>query len=226
MEKVKNMDKGWKVRFPTKNIYVMRDHNWAFSAWEIGRLNKEIKSGAKLLHVDFHDDYLAPSSEKNISDIHSKEKALQVGAELDIFDFIIPAEETGTVKEVYMIGDFEKPSNEVYHAYTYNHFMDEHRKEFVKDDEHHSYILDLDLDFFNLHAYKNISNNWGSNPYLYSEEFIRNQLNKLKNNLVEWDLITVSISPEHCGGNEPAQELFDIFLDVFELKDEEFVNWG
>ncbi|WP_221568697.1 hypothetical protein [Alkalihalobacillus sp. TS-13] len=93
--------------------------------------------------------------------------------------------------------------------------------------ENQSLVLDLDLDFFNLHAYHNIENNFNGNPYRYSDEYIKRHLNRFKQYDDEgaWDLITVCISSEHCGGYQTAQEIFDLFLEIFELKEEEYYNW-
>lgn len=224
MEKVEEMERTWKIKYPKRNICIMRDHNWAFSAWEISRLTNEIDMGAKVLHVDFHDDYCDPN--EKIEEIKTKEEALKVGEELEIFEFIKAAKKTGTIKDVYMIGDYKMPPGDVIHSYTYNQFENEHRMNFFQAEDQ-SYILDLDLDFFNLHAYHNIEKNFDNNPFRYSAAYIRKQLEAFKQYEDEgvWDLITVCISPEHCGGSETAQEILDIFIDFFDLKDEDYVYW-
>lgn len=222
LKKVKDMESSWKIKYPNHKIYLMRDHNWAFSAWEIGRINKEIMSGARLLHVDFHDDYCDPMHE--IKTIETEQHALQIGESLEIFDFIKASQQTGTVKDVYTIGDYDMPPDEVYHSYTYNQFENEHRKEFFNSGSQ-SLILDLDLDYFNLHAYKNIKKNYDDNPFRYSDEFIRKQLEFLKQYEDEWNLITVCISPEHCGGYQTAQEILDIFLEFFNLNNADYIHW-
>lgn len=224
MKKVKDMDGTWKIAYPKRNIYIMRDHNWAFSAWEISRLNKKIEPRARLLHVDFHDDYLEPI--EDIKELTTKQDALNIGEKLEIFEFIKASQGTGTIKDVYMIGDYDRPPGEVFHSYTLNQFEHEHRMEFFSP-ENQSIILDLDLDFFNLHAYQSIENNYNSNPFRYSDEFIKKHLERFKQYDDEgcWDLITVSISPEHCGGDQTAQQLLEIFLNSFELNDEEYIHW-
>ncbi|SIS66660.1 UPF0489 family protein [Salimicrobium salexigens] len=222
MKKVQDMEHNWKIKYPRRNVYLMRNHNWAFSAWEIGRINKEIKPGAKLLHVDFHDDYSEPS--QRLNEIETKEEAIRIAETLTITEFIKAAEKTGTIKEVFSIGDYEKPSDEICHSYTYNQFEYEYRKEFFRT-EGQSFILDLDLDFFNLHAHRFIDNNHDNNPYRFSDEFIRKQLEFLKNYEDEWSLVSVCISPEHCGGSENAQQILEIFLDTFDLNNEDYIYW-
>lgn len=223
LEKVKHMSSSWKIKYPKRNIYIMRDHNWAFSAWEIARLNKTIMTNARLLHVDFHDDYFDPDLDIEI--IETKKQAINVGESLSINNFIKASIQTGTIKDVYTIGDYTKPSSEVIHSYTYHHFEDEHRLEFFSS-ENQSFILDIDLDFFNLHAHSCIGScNLGNNPFKYSDEFIKQQLNLYKNYEDEWDLITVCISPMHCGGGDTAQKILNIFLETFDLKDEYYEYW-
>jgi UPF0489 domain len=224
MKQVKDMDSSWKIKYPGQNIYIMRDHNWAFAAWEIARINKEIKSGAKLLHVDFHDDYCEPL--EKVTKVETIDEALQIAEDLEIFEFIKAAEETGTIKDVFMIGDYNSPPNGVFHSYTYNQFENQYRMDFFKN-ENEDHILDLDLDFFNIHAYQGIEQNYDNNSFRYSEEYINYHMERLKQYYVEgdWDLITVSISPEHCGGAQTSQEIFDIFLEIFELENEKFTTW-
>lgn len=223
MKKVKDMERTWKIKYPKRNIYIMRDHNWAFSSWEISKMNNEITPNARLLHVDFHDDYCSPYGK--IPKVKTVENAHEIGEQLQIFEFIKAAEETGTIGDVYMIGDYDNklPSN-VVHAYTYNQFEKEHRLEFFRPDNQ-SFILDLDLDFFNLHAHQSIESNYNNNPYLYSDEYIKKHLSRFKQYEEEWSLITICISPEHCGGNEAAQHLLDLFIKCFELEGEEYINW-
>jgi|GEM_PF-4040192 len=224
MKKVKDMDSSWKIKYPEQNIYVMRDHNWAFAAWEIARLNNEIKPGATLLHVDFHDDYCEPL--EKVTKIETRDRALQIAKDLEIFEFIKAAEGTGTIKDVFMIGDYNQPPREVFHSYTYNQFENQYRMDFFKN-EKESHILDLDLDFFNLHAYQGIERNYDNNPFRYSEEYIKYHFERFKQYYIEgdWDLITVSISPEHCGGDQTSQEILDLFLEIFELENEKFIYW-
>lgn len=224
MEKVKDMNNDWKIKYPGKNIYVMRDHNWSFSAWEIGRLNHEVASETKLLHVDFHDDFLEPTSDIDVSNIRSEKEALDIASQFEIFEFIKPSIRTGTIGEVYMVGDYDRPPTGVHHSYTFNQFENEYRKCFFTNDEKHSYILDLDLDFFDTNCHRFSEGKYDGSPHHYSETYIKNQLAALKN-YTDWDLITVCISPEYCGGDEGGQYLLDMFIEVFELEEEKFIYW-
>lgn len=102
-------------------------------------------SGERLLHVEFHDDYCDPS--QGIKEIETEQDVLQVGVSLEIFDFIKASQQTGTIKEVYTIGDYDMPPDEVCHSYTLNQFENKYRMEFFNS-ENQSFILDLD--FLNL----------------------------------------------------------------------------
>ena len=225
LEKVKDMDSKWKIKYPSRNIYIMRNHNWAFSAWEIAKIEKEINPGAKLLHIDFHDDYL--DSQYKFQEIKTVSEAVRIGNELSICNFIKPAMQTGTIEKVYMIGDYEVRNTEEYmHSYTYNQFEAEHRRDFFQAGDNQSFILDLDLDFFNLHAHDFVSS-YDSNPHLFSEEYIKRHLERLKqyDDECAWNIITVCISPEHCGGYKEAQTLLDLFIHSFDLENEEYIFW-
>jgi hypothetical protein len=223
MRKVKHMDAAWKINYPAHNIVIMRDHNWAFSAWEKARMRGIIKPEAALLHVDFHPDYF--ETLYKLPSFETEDEVIQVGEKLQIFEFIKAAEQTGTIKDVYMIGDYEKPPKEVFHSYTYNQFENEYSGAFFKEDR--SLILDLDLDFFNVHAHHAIFGTYDKNPFRYSDAFIKFHLHQFKEAYDNgwWDLITVAVSPEHCGGDEAAQELLDLFLEVFELEDKPCEEW-
>ncbi len=95
----------------------------------------------------------------------------------------------------------------------------EHEKEqfFISIDKK-STILDLDLDYFN------DSNIWGENPNLKNEEQIVRNLEYLKN-LNEWDVITVALSPEYCGGEDACNYLFELFLECFNIDENELIDW-
>lgn len=46
----------WKVFFPEQRMYIMRQHNWAFAAWEMERLKGNLQPQSLLVHVDAHLD--------------------------------------------------------------------------------------------------------------------------------------------------------------------------
>lgn len=78
-------------------------------------------------------------------------------------------------------------------------------------------ILDLDLDYFN-------KSHDGLFAQIEPLEQIRATLQKLKF-LCDWELITVAISPEYCGGEEEARLLFQTFVKEFELDLSQASHW-
>lgn len=211
----------YRVCFPEKRIFISEDHNWAFSAWEIGRQRGYIDSGAALIHIDAHVDYVDPKIE--IVEITTEQEAINFGGNLGIAEFIIPAQQIGTIGNVYTISNdsvYINEGTEFKRAYTLNHFEHLYRVDWFDETEDKSVILDLDLDFFNFN-YQDMY----SNPVLLTEQLIRRELEYIKDSIWEWDMITVALSPDFCGGEEAGKYLFDLFLDVFDLDIRKAVPW-
>lgn len=78
-------------------------------------------------------------------------------------------------------------------------------------------ILDLDLDYFN------DSNYFNSNPNLKDETQIIDNLKYLRD-IAKWDVVTVALSPEFCGGIEPCEYLFNLFLNIFEIDTKDLID--
>lgn len=49
-------DVHWKVHTEDKRIYIVRDDNWSFAAWEIAKLDNRILERSLVVHVDAHLD--------------------------------------------------------------------------------------------------------------------------------------------------------------------------
>ncbi|MGG3871116.1 UPF0489 family protein [Brevibacillus laterosporus] len=215
------LDNEYKIYFPNRKIFISTNHNWAFSAWEIGRLRNYIKPYATVVHIDAHVDYLDPVQQ--IEQITTESEAITIGRNLDIAEFIIPAMQTGTIGNVYMISNDRIEISEnakVERAYTLKHYEHLFRKKWFDDTKEKSVILDLDLDFFNLNYH-----DWNCNSVLLPEELIRQQLEFIKDHMWDWDMITVALSPEYCGGKDVCTYIFELFLDVFNLDLEEAIHW-
>jgi len=97
-------DVEYRVCFPEQRIFISEDHNWAFSAWEIGKQRGYIDFGAALVHIDAHVDYVDPEIEI-IEEITTEKDAIDFGRNLGIPEFIIPAQQTRTIGSVYMISN-------------------------------------------------------------------------------------------------------------------------
>ncbi|GED72574.1 hypothetical protein BRE01_62760 [Brevibacillus reuszeri] len=245
----------WKVKFNDKPIYLSKDHNWAFAAWEIEKINGNIKNESLLIHVDAHlDDVVDGVYVKGLKEIETYGDVLRVaqsyerGSEkrseimMEIANFIWAGIATGTIGETIFVSDDKMVPNNLE---SLSGFVDKEFYQFLPKDcrykqvfrfievsdfikrfnthqlnhykDGRSIILDLDLDYFNK-----------SKQYLEadlkSEDDIRHELTALRD-LCEWDLITVALSPEYCGGTKPCEKLLDAFLDVFELDMNEITNW-
>lgn len=105
--------------------------------------------------------------------------------------------------------------------YKHQRFMDvdAFMKDFDRDTckAYQTKILDVDLDYFN-------ESDDVNDPKLKPIHQIRESLQKLRG-FTDWDVITVAISPEYCGGNSEATFLLDIFLNEFELNILEAQRW-
>ncbi|WP_255310461.1 UPF0489 family protein [Bacillus wiedmannii] len=175
------LDKKYRIYFPDRKIFIFTQHNWAFSAWEIGRLRNYIKPGATVVHIDAHLDYLDPLQE--IGPITNESEAIAIDGNLDIAEFIIPAMQTGTVGNVFMISNDSIEIDEdikVERAYTLKHYEHVYRRKWFDNTVGKSVILDLDLDFFNLNY-----SDYNCNSVLLPEQLIKDQLEFIKDSM--WD---------------------------------------
>ena len=107
----------WKVYFPKEKTYIMRDHNWAFAAWEIERLKGRLNKSSVLFHVDSHlDDCPDGVLVNGLLEANTVEKILSVAESYDreagqtspsnimqIDNFIWAALARGTIEEVFYI---------------------------------------------------------------------------------------------------------------------------
>ncbi|NRS52076.1 UPF0489 family protein [Brevibacillus sp. HB2.2] len=248
----------WKIKFRDKPIYVFRDHNWAFGAWEIEKLIGNIKPNSILVHVDAHlDDCVDGVHVRGVKEINTIEDIMKVAQSYErngqtpesnmihIDNFIWTGIASGTIGEtIFVSGDKMEPNSiekliqEGTSASEYyleclpegcsykqemrfqeivnltKHFNANEFNQYRKD---HNVILDLDLDYFNKSRQYKESD-------LKSEDVIRHELLLLRH-LYQWDVITVALSPDYCGGVAPCKFLLDTFLDVFELDFNETVEW-
>lgn len=229
--------KGYKVFFPEKGVFVSDDHNWAFAAWEICRLQKYINN-ATLVHVDAHlDDTWDGILVEGLHDIKSIEEVYKVTEKLDVANFIWAGFSTDAINNIIYVtrktDRFQKHNPFDFNEWDFDdHELVEIKKliqkkkyegarfesieelyamkgEITKFTKDKPIILDLDLDYFNK------SDSFEKN--LMEDHFIRESLYQIRD-MYEWDLITVALSPIYCGGDDAAWHIYEIFLEVFELK--------
>ncbi|TDL31196.1 hypothetical protein E2R51_15540 [Jeotgalibacillus sp. S-D1] len=236
----------FRVYFSDKNIFIVRDHNWAFPVWELQKRAGKLKPNAILVHVDAHlDDIWDGLEVEGLHEMKNSEDVFEVTKKLKIENFIWPAVGTGTIDRVIYVSQFSniedpfnfedwnlshpemKPVKEILNKGKYTglrywsieEFLEKKNSSEVKDViEESDLILDLDLDYF---AEENIE------PVavkLMDEQQIIDNLEALRD-LFPWRLITVSLSPFYCGGEENAGYLLNLFYNVFDINYEDGLGW-
>lgn len=115
--------------------------------------------------------------------------------------------------------DYLREESPGHRAYTLNHYQHIYKRKWAEETKGKSIILDLDLDFFNYNY-----QDYNSDGILRTNEIIKSQLEEIKG-MFEWDMVTVALSPEYCGGVEFSARLLKLFLEVFELNIEEAHRW-
>lgn len=244
-------DVHWKVQTNDNRIIIMRDHNWAFGAWEIARLESRIKQNSLLVHVDSHlDDAIDGVLLEGLFEANNKEQILELSRGFNYLsrespdrsymkydNFIWPSLARETIGEIIYVSrdkkDMEKleelkkgdsaesklilsklPLNfeHVHQRYTtIEEFLQRYdSKSFSDLVLNRSAILDLDIDVFNF------SDDYNMNPDLRPLHEVR-ELTEDLFNLYPWDLITIAISPEYCGGALEAEMLLDNVMKVMKL---------
>lgn len=239
-------DKEYRVCFPEKNIFISRDHNWAFAAWELCKLYEYVEKNATLVHVDAHlDDVWDGIKVKGLNDIENIDQAREVTRKLNIDNFIWAGFSTDAIDNVIYVArqnignqdpfdfvdwDFSlaeiEPVLKLLEKKKYEgvrvDFIEEFKELFEAGDlekylKNKAVILDLDLDYFNL-------SDDTFEPNLMDDEKIKADLEYLRD-LYDWDLITVALSPIYCGGEMSCWHIYELFLEVFDLKLSEAEIW-
>lgn len=242
----------WLKREKCKNIYFMRDHNYAFAAWEIGKLKGRLNRNATLFHVDAHIDDLVDGNtiEGVLDSIKTKERAIELAKGHDY------ANGTSPMKQMMEIANFIWPSvlrNTIGNRY------------YISFDSQCHHTNENLKEFGHIEHFQNVTeNNKGIFRYKFVEEFAKDKAqilskendnslildidldyfnmgnsvitklmekSRIKHNLIflrdlfNWDLITVALSPSFCGGDRECQYLLEIFMEVFHIKYEDLTDW-
>ena len=214
----------------------MDQHKWAFYIWELAKEKGLIKPNATLFHVDAHLDdcpfVLDDNPEYiNITGLDNLKAFTENHVNIDTF--IWPAFGRETINNIIYVSDF--PVSKPFEDWTREHIEGriyegirvhsiQELKEAIFQGEVEPYIqdnsliLNIDLDFFNEEDF------YGHNPQLKSDQEVIESLTYLRN-LNNWDLITVALSPEYCGGEKACNHLFQLFLYVFGLDFNKGLSW-
>ncbi len=112
------------IERPGHDIFVMDNHNHAFSCWAAGIHAGAIRPGARLVHVDQHKDTRPPPSGFTG---HGVQDACRYANDvLDVGNFILPAVGAGWFQDVVQVGSAEA----------------------LMADPPAPFVLDIDLDIF------------------------------------------------------------------------------
>lgn len=241
----------WRVQTNDKRITIMRDHNWAFGAWELARLEGQIKQNSLLVHVDSHlDDAIDGLLLEGLMEAGNKEQIFELSKGFDYSsretpdrtymkydNFIWPSLARETIgeiifvsrdrKDMQMLEELKKSDSaesklilsklplNFQHKYqrytTIEEFLQRYNSKSFSDMVlGRSAILDLDIDVFNF------SDDYNMNPDLRPLHEVRELTEELLN-LYPWDLITIAISPEYCGGAHEAEMLLENVVKIMKL---------
>ncbi len=108
-------DENFLVKHRSENIFLMVNHKWAFTVWEIERIRGNIKGGSTLFHIDTHlddvpeliynDEIYELSTESDINKF-SKQKE-EADFELRMDNFIFPSFVRDTINHIYYVSNPE-----------------------------------------------------------------------------------------------------------------------
>ncbi|WDQ34964.1 UPF0489 family protein [Paenibacillus marchantiae] len=223
-----------RICFPEKRVYIMRDHNWAYYAWDIAKSLKYINKESSLIHVDAHLDDLFDQLEivdNGWDTVDSLQDSHDYASKTAIDEFLAPAFAKGLFNNIIFLSNENVP--DAFHEGNQTIMGREYRgaqftsfsafKSQIESGKLNSLlkgrtkVLDLDLDYFNLgtHMY--------SGQILKSDNEIVEILTYLKN--YPWDFITVAQSPEFCGDDDAAKHIYNLFCSVFDLNIEDATYW-
>ena len=169
-----------------KDIYIVDNHNHAFSCWWRSYLNQKINRWAHLVHVDQHSDYADP-----ISVLWNIYKESIKNISLDKIDMY--------TNEVLTIASFIKPSLDCWICMSHEMILSEYsllNYELSLLDKS-SIIVDIDLDF------------WAPEMWI---EYYYQTIKKMRQiiNLPQVWCITIATSPTYIHQNRALEVLLDI----------------
>nr|WP_241735073.1 UPF0489 family protein [Paenibacillus alvei] len=231
----------------------MREHNWAFAAWEIEKLKGSLKNKSLLVHVDSHLDDIADGVlVPNILNANSEEEIIRAAKTEDyskgcssdknmlkIENFIWPSIARGTVEEVLYVSrdkldvlSLEKLENSDYEivsilptnfSYKYARYMS--TREFLNryTPEEFQKFVGDRTAILDLDI---DCFNLSDNdpPIIMPIDQIREEVHGLKD-LYPWDVVTIAISPLNCGGDLIADTILTTVLNEFDFIINTAENW-
>ncbi|MED4885424.1 hypothetical protein [Bacillus smithii] len=243
-----DFDKDYRICFPEKRIFISRDHQWAFAAWELAKMYEAIKPNSTLIHVDAHlDDVWDGIEVEGLLSIQTIEDIYKVTAneQMKIDNFIWAGFATDAIQNVIYVARQKIDDHDPFDLsdWDFNSLHLESVKDLIKKKKYDGIRIDYVEEFRELYDkglldtfikdkdlildidldYFNLSNDL-LQPELMDTERIISTLKYLRD-LFDWSLITVALSPLYCGGDNECWQIYEIFLDVFGLKLSEAEIW-
>ncbi|MEK5360747.1 UPF0489 family protein [Peribacillus castrilensis] len=237
-------DDDYRISFPEKKIYITRNHDWAFAAWELAKLRGELNENATLIHVDGHLDNMPDGTKvEGLLNIKTPEDIYKVTSDscMKIENFIWAGIATDTLQRVLYVSHQTYCSDDINDTLKFANNEPEwlilnetiKRKDctalrfrFIEDFKSFVELGILDSGFLDS---KSLVLDLDLDYFILNDELLSEsqiyQNLKLLKNLFNWDLITVALSPWYCGGEENCRRILDIFFEVFELDIENAKEW-
>lgn len=213
----------WKVYIEEKKMYIMKDHSWAFAAWEHERIKGNITTDSVLLHIDAHLDDVADGLCVNgIMEAKNKEELFSLirtneelnsgeleETKIQIDNFIWPSFARGTLGSMFVIARQEQ---EDFATWMLKETKDEYERQDTEM-EKEKILKYIPLDRFQ------------SVHRAYSfQEFKDNYLNKFheyssnKNKILDLDLDFFNLSNEFYEPQlMPDEEVREVLKEILNL---------
>ncbi|MFC5701105.1 UPF0489 family protein [Cohnella faecalis] len=242
-------DNDYRICFPKRNIFISRNHQWAFAAWQLGARSGALNGGATLLHVDAHlDDTWDGVIAEGLHEMKDSDDIMKVAGRLEIDNFIWAGFAAGTIDHIVYVcpkgiddsdpfdlsswnleGEQLKPVKELLARKEYRGRRFESIAAFKGECEKIGGIplssdlerpVILDLD---LDVFK-LRPELPEDGELTPVHQIKEELRFLRDSH-EYDMVTVAISPSFCGGDTNGEFLLRMFLETFGLELSEAETW-
>lgn len=235
------IEPNYRVCFPKEQVYISRNHQWAFAAWAMGKQTGVVSDKTTLLHVDAHlDDTWDGVIVEGLNEMRNSKDFLEVAGKLEIDNFIWAGFAVKYLDKIIYVCPKDVDSSDPFDLTGWDLEGEQLRpiKQLLKEREYKGTRFES-IEQFKLHIGESgdkgrVFNSTSSvildldldvfkmnlsdlrDLELYPEKQIREQLQFLRG-LHPYDMITVALSPSFCGGDENCEFLFRVFLEEFEL---------
>ena len=217
--------------FKQTNFYIMDNHLAAGWCW-LNELDRE--KSYNLFHIDQHWDLWNQSPKSSYEFILNKEnvslkeyidltyKDSETGKELKVFNYANYILALNNLfpnwfeNSIFACDGYQKEMNDLnifYNPYSYElpskfgKWISQGAESKESKQDNNLWIVNIDIDYF-----------FKSNKYqMYTDAYIRELCLKIKENLDKIAVVTIALSPEHCGSWRKAIRIANLMAEVFEL---------